>query len=251
MADHNNRPVTGYPAPPANGYPPTGTAYPYAAPPPQPNSSYFNVSSNPNYYPNPNYNNNQQRVTFLRRIVAVLVASIIIFGTIIFIMWLILRPQVPQFRIQTFTLTNFNVSSNNLVSGNWEALYDVRNPNDKIVLYFDHVEAAVFYKGDSIAETTVAPFVQGKKNETTLKASFAALNAYVDNGNEIGRDKGSGSVEFNLRMVARVRFKAGAWWARRRILKIYCPDLNLAVGVGNNSTRGSLSGGAKNCRVGL
>ncbi|PWA99254.1 Late embryogenesis abundant protein, LEA-14 [Artemisia annua] len=245
MADHNtinnnnyNRPVTGYPAPAANGYP-------YAAPPPQPNSSYFNVSStNPNYYPNPNYN--QQRVTFLRRIFAVLVASVIIFGTIIFIMWLILRPQVPQFRVQSFTLSNFN-ESNNLVTGNWDASLDVRNPNDKIVLYYDHLEAAVFYKGESIAVTTVAPFMQGKKNETSVKASFAALNAYVNYGNGI---KGSGSVEFNLRMVARVRFKAGAWWARRRILRIYCPDLNLPVGgVGKNSTGGSLSGGAKNCRV--
>lgn len=163
-------------------------------------------------------------------------------------MWLILRPQVPQFRVQAFTLTNFNVSSSNLVTGNWDASFDVRNPNDKIVLYYDHLEAAVFYKGESIAETTVAPFMQGKKNQTSVKASFAALNAYVDNGNGI---KGTGSVEFNLRMVARVRFKAGAWWARRRILRIYCPDLNLPVGDGKNSTGGSLSGGAKNCRVGF
>ncbi|PWA69616.1 Late embryogenesis abundant protein, LEA-14 [Artemisia annua] len=143
-------------------------------------------------------------------------------------MWLILRPQVPQFRVQSFTLSNFN-ESNNLVTGNWDASLDVRNPNDKIVLYYDHLEAAVFYKGESIAVTTVAPFMQGKKNETSVKASFAALNAYVNNGNGI---KGSGGsvVEFNLRMVARVRFKAGAWWARRRILRIYCPDLNLPVG---------------------
>ncbi|XP_071736287.1 NDR1/HIN1-like protein 10 [Rutidosis leptorrhynchoides] len=244
------RPVIGHPAPPPNGYPPpppnsgSATGYPYAAHP-QP-SHYFNVSSNG--YANP-YAANQQRATFLRRIFAVFMACIILTGSIIFIMWIILHPQVPQFRVETLTLTNFTISSNSLVSGDWDARLTVRNPNSKITLYYDRVEAAVLYKSELIAETTVAPFVQGKKNETTIRATFASLSAYVDDRNGINGDRARGTVNFNLRMVARVKFKAGAWWTRRRILRIYCP--NLSVGVSGNSTNGSFTGGSKNCKVGL
>ncbi|XP_071707828.1 NDR1/HIN1-like protein 10 [Rutidosis leptorrhynchoides] len=243
------RPVTGYPAPPptSNGYPPPppGTAYPYAAQPQPQQSHYFNVSSNP-YYSNPYAN--QQRATFLRRIFTIFIACFIITGTIGFIMWLILHPQVPQFRVETLTLTNFNISSN-LLSGNWDAKLTARNPNSKITLYYDHIEAAVFYKSESIAETTLAPFVQGKKNETNVRATFALLSAYVNDRNGINSDRARGTIDFNLRMVARVRFKASAWWTRRRILRIFCP--NLSVGISGNSTGGSLTGGSQNCKVGL
>ncbi|KAL4578530.1 hypothetical protein LXL04_014654 [Taraxacum kok-saghyz] len=247
MADQN-RPVTGYPAPPAsNGYPTnTATAYPYVAPPPQNQGQYFNVSANP-YYSDPYAN--QQRATFIRRIFAVFIGCIIIVGTIVFIMWLILRPQIPQFRVDTLTLSNFNMSSNSLISGTWDARFTVRNPNSKIVLYYDRIEAAVFYKSESISETTVPPFAQGKKNETGVRATFVSSSAYVDDRNGISSERSRGTVDFNLRMMARVRFKAGAWWARRRILKIFCP--NLSIGVSANSTGGSLVGGSKNCRVTL
>ncbi|KVI08056.1 NDR1/HIN1-like protein 10 [Cynara cardunculus var. scolymus] len=246
MADQS-RPVTGYPAPPAsNGYPTTApTAYPYVAQPRPNQGSYFNVSGP--YYSDPYAT--QQRATFIRRIFAIIIACVIIIGTIVFIMWLVLRPQVPQFRVDSLTLSNFNLSSNSLISGNWDARLTVRNPNSKIVLYYDHIEAAVFYKSESISETTVPPFVQGKKNETAVRATFASLSAYVEDRNGINDERARGTVYFNLRMVARVRFKAGAWWARRRILKIYCPSL--PVGVSANSSAGSLDGGSKNCRVGL
>ncbi|XP_076915223.1 NDR1/HIN1-like protein 1 [Bidens hawaiensis] len=246
MADPT-RPVTGYPAPPAsNGYPP-GTAYAYAAHPAQnPPPTYFNVSSNPYYSNHPAAN--QQRVTFLRRMFAVIIGFIIITGTIMFIMWLVLRPQLPQFRVETLTLDKFNIS-NSMVSGNWDAWFTVRNPNSKINLFYTRVEAAVYYKLDSIAETSVPPFDQGKKNETGVRATFASVSAYVDDWDGISKEKGRGSVEFNLRMVARVKFKAGAWWARRRIVRVYCPGLS--VGVSANSMNGSLTGGPKQCSVGL
>lgn len=97
--------------------------------------------------------------------------------------------------------------------------------------------------------TTLPPFVQGKKNETVVQATFVSVSEYFDDPNGINAEKGRGNVVFNLRMVGRVRFKAGGWWTRRRILRVYCPDLG--VGVSGNSSSGSLSGGSKNCRVGV
>ncbi|KAL8223219.1 hypothetical protein R6Q57_020618 [Mikania cordata] len=242
------------PAPPA----PNGYAYPYAAQPP---ATYFKVATDNPPYPN------QQSANFLSRVFTVFIGCIIIIGTIVFIIWLVLRPKVPQFSVDTLSLTNFNITSNSVISGNWNAGVTVCNPNSKITLYYDHVKAAMFYKSESIAMTMLPPFVQGKKvriseifgypnlntprkkNETMVRATFASTSEYFDDPNEINSDRARGTVDFNLRMVARVRFKAGVWWTRRRILRIYCPDLS--VGISANNSAGSMTGGSKHCRVGL
>ncbi|WMV36947.1 hypothetical protein MTR67_030332 [Solanum verrucosum] len=39
-----------------------------------------------------------------------------------------------------------------------------------------------------------------------------------------------GAIGFNVRMVARVKFKAGAWRARRRFVRVYCKDLSVGLG---------------------
>ncbi|KAL4567643.1 hypothetical protein LXL04_023232 [Taraxacum kok-saghyz] len=251
MADpEQSRPVTGYPAHSATGYPNTATAYPYvAAPPnaPQNQGTYFHVAGT-RYHSDPYAS--QQRATFVHRFFAILIGSILITGIIIFTMWLILRPQIPQFRVETLTLSNFNISSNSLVAGDWDAHFIVRNPNSKITLYYDQIEAAVFHKSDSISETTVPPFVQATKNQTAIKATFASLTAYVDDRDSINSERSHGTITFNIRMIARVRFRAGGWWARRRILRVYCP--NLSIGISSNSNGGTLvGGGSKECRVGL
>lgn len=248
MDDHS-RPVTGYPAQPntvPNGHnTATGTAYPYAAPPPH--QTYYPPQPNP-YYTDPYYS--AQRATFIRRIFAILIASIIITGTVIFIIWLVLRPRVPEFRVDSVTVTNFNLSTT-LITGNWDVQFTVRNPNNKITLTYDQILARVLYKSGALSETMVPPFVQGKRNETAVRATFAAASSYVENWvvNGINGDRGRGSVKFTVRMLARVRFRAGSWWARRRVVRVLCPDLS--VGLSSNSERGSLVGGSRECRVGL
>lgn len=159
--------------------------------------------------------------------------------------------RVPLICRTSVTLSNFNLSSSSLITGNWDVRFTVRNPNHKITLAYDHIEAYVFYQSDAITETSVPPFVQGTKNETEVRATFAALSAYVDQkvGDRIAADRARGSVNFNVRMLARVRFRAGAWRARKRLLSVVCGDLSVTVSLSSNG--GSLVGGSRNCKVGL
>ncbi|XP_009776258.1 NDR1/HIN1-like protein 26 [Nicotiana tabacum] len=248
MGDHN-RPVTGYPAAPPNpnvfssaAQPPPATAYPYTAPPP-----YFN--NNPyHHYPNPYAS---QRNTLLRRAIAIIVASTIITGTILFILWLLISPRIPEFQIDSLTISNLNLS-NSLITANWDLHFTAKNPNKKMTLYYDEIAAAIFFDSLSVADTTVPPFFMDKGNETAQKVSFVASGAYVEKWAFDGMNKEkaqSGSIGFNVRMVARVGFKAGAWRARRRYLRVYCGVLS--VGIGANKSSGNLLGGPRQCRVGL
>nr|XP_027125237.1 NDR1/HIN1-like protein 10 [Coffea arabica] len=251
MADPNNRPVTGYPAPATNGHPPppSNTSYPYAAPPP---AAYYNQQ----YYTGPAYHQPDpdaiRRATFLRRLFAFIIAGVIILGTILFIIWLVLRPRLPEFRVDSLSVSNFNLSSSTLVSADFDVKITARNPNGKITLFYDNVEAAVYFKNFQLSQTTLPPFSQGKKNETSFTAELAAVKAYLDGdiANGINGERGkNGNVVLNVRMLMEVRFKAGAWKARRRYLKAFCGDLS--VGISANASNGTLTGGPRQCRVGL
>ena len=251
--EDRNRPVTGYPAPNShpNGYsaaaapPPPGTAYPYAsAAPPYPYA-----------YQQQNYQydaDSIRRATCLRRIFAFVIGLVVIFGTVTFIVWLVLRPQLPEFRVDSFSISNFTIGNDSLTSFTSELKLTARNPNKKMTLGYDQVQTAIFYQAYSLSETSVAPFYQGTRNETSLTARFADAGSFLDKSavDGITRERGkNGNVNFNVRVVSRVRFEAKAWRTRRRFLKVFCGDL--VLGLATNGASGALTGGARQCRVGI
>ncbi|CAI9105734.1 OLC1v1004733C1 [Oldenlandia corymbosa var. corymbosa] len=251
MADPN-RPVTGYPAANANGHPPpppnSNTSYPYAAPPPPPPNYYNPQQYYPAYQPDPQA---VRRAIFLRRVLAIIIAVFIIIGTSFFITWLVLRPRLPEIRVDSLSVSNYNLSGYQLTA-NFQIGITVRNPNSKIKVDYDQVDAYVYSKDYRLAETSLAPFSQPKKNETSIRASEAAVNTYVDGdlvSDMNGQRSRSGRVNFNVRLLMSLRLKAGAWFSRRRYLKAFCGDLS--VGIASNSSNGSLIGGPGQCNVGI
>lgn len=127
--------------------------------------------------------------------------------------------------------------------------FTVRNPNKKITVKYDRIDADVFYKSEGLASTTLPPFSQGKRNETKVRATFAAIGAYVEDRvvRDVNADRGKGSVKFSVRLLARARFKAGAWGTRKRYVRVLCRDV--PVGLTLTSGRGSMVGDARECRV--
>nr|GLL31319.1 protein YLS9-like [Ipomoea trifida] len=244
------QPVTGYPAGPANqnGYPPpsSGTAYPYAAPPPAAyNYNYYN-NNNP-YYQQPDAYA-VQRATFLRRVLAIFIACFVIAGAVIFIVWLILRPRLPEVRADSLSLSSFNLSDN-FLSGNWDFQFTARNPNKKMTIDYDDIQASIYYDSKQLAETSVAPFFQDKRSETASKATFAATRTFVDDRVVEGIKKETPNIEFDVLMLARVKFKAGSWRARSRFLRVYCGELKVVLV--QNKSSGNLVGDPRQCVVRL
>ena len=118
-------------------------------------------------------------------------------------------------------------------------------------IFYDKIEAAVFYGPESISGTALPPLYQEKRSSTTMGAIFSAIAAYVDPnvGNAIAKERSnSGVVTFNARMVAWVRFKSGAWTTRRHMIRAYCD--NIRIGFSNSTAlTGSLQGPATTCHV--
>lgn len=237
-----SRPATGYPypypypnpqQPPAastNGYPNPGTAYPYQ-------------NHNPHYAPQPN-----PRAVLIRRLFIVFMSFLLILGLILFIFFLVVRPQLPDVYLNSLSVSNFNVS-NNQVSGKWDLQVQIRNPNSKMSLHYDTFLCALYYHRASLSETRLQPFDQGKKDETVVNATLSVSGTYVEGrlADSIGKERGAkGSVEFDLRMVSYATFRYGAF-RRRRYVTVYCDDV--AVGVPVSSGSGKMVGPAKRCKT--
>ncbi|KAM5584978.1 NDR1/HIN1-like protein 10 [Rosa sericea] len=238
MADPS-RPVTGYPAPPY--------AQPYPANNGQPNGSYPNY---PVYQRGGPYNAYTARAAFLRRFVIAMVFLFVIIGSLLLMIWLILRPKIPDFRVDSFTVTNLNVSSSRQsLTGTWSVGFDVFNPNKKMTIEYDEIASSVFYRSGFISETRIPPFRQGKRVRSAVNATFSAANSFVDDrvASGINADRAArGAVSFNIKLLARVQFRKGGWRLRRRLLRVLCRDVPLMIS--NNGT-GTMTGGGRDCGV--
>ncbi|KAH7859814.1 hypothetical protein Vadar_005785 [Vaccinium darrowii] len=102
--------------------------------------------------------------------------------------WLILWPRLPEFRVNSTTLSNVNLPPSSFITGNWDVRFTVQNPNHQITFYYDHITAAML------------PFVHAMRNQMVVMATFTVA-ACVDKSvvDSINGDKTSqGSVNFNV-----------------------------------------------------
>ncbi|KAJ7948048.1 Late embryogenesis abundant hydroxyproline-rich glycoprotein [Quillaja saponaria] len=239
----SSRPVTGYPAHPYpqpqhnGGYPPPGTAYPYPAQPPH--QQYYN--------PNPNSYYNNRRL--IRTILAFIIGLVIIISVTLFVIWLVLRPRYPEFRVDSLSLNNFSDNSSQSISGTWQVGFVVFNANKKMRATYDALDSSIYYKSEYLSQAAIPPFKQNTREETPLNVTFSAINSFVHDWvvNDINGDRSHGSVNFNLNIRANVWFRSGGWRTRTRLLRVLCRDV--AVGVSSNSTSGKLLGGGRKCNV--
>ncbi|XP_050228440.1 NDR1/HIN1-like protein 12 [Mercurialis annua] len=236
-SSYSRPPVTGYPqSQHQNGYPPPpATVYP----PPY----YYHNQPQP-FYPNP-------RTTLLRRMVAAILVATVLFFTIFFICWLVLRPHRPQFRITSFSLSNFNLSHPQRLTADWNARFQVYNPNKKLKISYDQIVCSLLYRTEILSQTRVPPLYQDTKNLSFFDASFSALDTYVDDWvvKGINEDRSQRqAVSFNLRLAADVGFKVGSFRARRRYLRVLCDGVTVAISSGSTASA-NFTGASRECKV--
>ncbi|XP_071932866.1 uncharacterized protein [Coffea arabica] len=246
MADHSSKSSATAQSPPTtNGRPPL----------PSP-TSYHYSSSRPTPTPpapiHPNQPHNAGRTRLRNCISHCLLSTAVAIGLIIllyiFIASIVLDPDFPKFRVDSLTVSNFNLSSTipPLLSGNFDAQITAWNPNKKVTLSCSHLEAEFYLGSYPISGTTLPPFILSVKNETSIALNFTAVRAYVDWG------ESDENLDFNLQICMKEHYKAGFWgWGQGEWLVFSCPDLSVRVNtLPNGSTTGgawSLTGGARRC----
>ncbi|KAG6640669.1 hypothetical protein I3843_09G019900 [Carya illinoinensis] len=235
----SHTPVMGYPYPnpygqPYHGYPPNANnaAYPYNSQPP-PAAYYHTQSSHPS----------SGSGFFRGCLVAVVIFVVLSFLTSL-VMWFVLRPEFPVFRVDTFTVSNFNASEDFDLKAIWEANVTVSNPNHKLKVYLNEIENSLLYNEELLTFSYGEPLLLDTKGQGVLRVKLSRNNPSDPRPvldklvlKEISLDQSAGSMSFNFRMVVSTAFRHKSWWTTHRTLGVFCDELNVGfVGASGNGT---------------
>ncbi|KAG5084000.1 hypothetical protein JHK82_054166 [Glycine max] len=160
----------------------------------------------------------------------ILVALIVLVGLAVLIFWLVVQPRYFKFYVTEADLTQFDYySNNNTLHYNMVLNFTARNPNKKLSIYYDKVEALAFYEDVRFANysviTPMNSFRQYKKSSSTMSAVLSGQQVLpLDNDlvSELNQDKIGGVYEIYVKLYFRIRFRLGDVKTRRFKPKVKC-----------------------------
>ncbi|KAL9679390.1 hypothetical protein QQ045_017249 [Rhodiola kirilowii] len=131
---------------------------------------------------------------------------IVILGLIVLILWLIFRPNPLKFNVTDASLTQFDLA-NSTLKYNLDFNVSVRNPNSRIGIYYDVIEANAYYKDSRFSTVNLTPFYQGHKNTSHLQMVFKGQQVITVDSGKFASEKATQVFNVELRMRLRVRFR--------------------------------------------
>ncbi|XP_021909169.1 NDR1/HIN1-like protein 1 [Carica papaya] len=146
---------------------------------------------------------------------------------LILLLWLILHPAKPQFSLKQLDIYQLNLisSPSHLLNSSIQLTLLSKNPNKKVGVYYDQLQAYAAYKGQQITvETSLPPFYQDHEDTNLLTASLVGTGLPVapSFGYEVGRDQTAGKLTLNLKVNGKLRWKVGTWVSGRYLFNVNC-----------------------------
>ncbi|XP_047318886.1 NDR1/HIN1-like protein 1 [Impatiens glandulifera] len=183
------------------------------------------------------HHKSKQNKKIRQYIIAILIITFTIL-LIFLITWAILQPKKPHFLLQDATLFNFNISSPNLVSSNFQITLTSHNPNERIGLYYDNLNAYAVYQNQQITFfTAVPPVYQGHKGTNVWSPFLYGVDVPIApyNGVTLRQDQTEGVTKLLIKIDGRVRWKVGAFTTGRYHIRIRCQAI---INFGNRVSDG-------------
>jgi len=152
-------------------------------------------------------------------------------GLAVVITWLALRPEKPKYYLEYGSVSQFQVSNDGLVNSKLFLNITTRNPNKKVAIYYDNIDAFLLYDDEEIAWASIPPFFQGHKNTTFLHAPLSGYLASLPphTARDLKLEHSSGKIDLVFRLYARIRFKVGSWKSGHYTLSVKCRHVVLDV----------------------
>ncbi|MED6181945.1 hypothetical protein PIB30_024134 [Stylosanthes scabra] len=160
--------------------------------------------ANPRYYPP---TNRPKREHYL-----CLIVTLLLLGIIILIIWLAYHPTKPHFTVASAAIFGLNATSPPLLAVTMQFSILIRNPNRRVSIYFDSLNAFVSYRDQPITPRVMLPPLYLEKHSTValspvIGGSPVPVSPEVSNG--LIQDEGYGVVGLKLAFLGRLKWKAG------------------------------------------
>lgn len=182
-------------------------------------------------------------------------SAIFLFGIFSFITWLIFLPQELKFTVSDASLTQFDYNS----TANNTLLYDmalnitIRNPNKRVGVYFNRIQALSQYgkkRFSMVTLTNSTPFYQGRKNTTTVSAVIQGQQVLLFKEKDMKKynmEKSAGVYSIEVKLALRVKARYGKLKTRyyKPADKVSCKLKLPLLSNSMNGTASTAANGAK------
>ncbi|GER45899.1 late embryogenesis abundant protein [Striga asiatica] len=169
----------------------------------------------------------------------IILTILIVVGIVAFVLYLVFQPNTVNFHATDASLTEFAIDGNHTLRYDLAVNLTIRNPNRRIGIYYDRIEARAFYQGQKFHSVVLPPFYQGRKSTRNVTAVFKGQQHLLPLGNKemskYNRDGEDGAYNIDVKLYLRTRMKF--WFVKSSMVKpkINC---NLRVPLRSNGTVG-------------
>lgn len=179
-----------------------------------------------------------------RGCVGCLFVLLVIVLLVILVVYLALHPHKPRFFVQDATIRQLNLTNGFLTSSLQFSIVS-HNPNDKIGVCYDSLNALAYYDSQQITPPCMlSPFYQGHKDtdilSPILNGNSVSLAPFV--ADHLNYEKQNGLLSLTLKMYGRIRWKVGTWTSGHYHMNINCFAI---MGMTNNGGNVPLQPGTK------
>lgn len=178
----------------------------------------------------------QPRRTMVGLLGGAIAGVLVVAGLVILITYLVILPHKPKYYVDHASVSEFNWTRDGRLL-NTHLNFDIRtrNPNKKIAIYYYRLQAFLLYEGEEIGWGNLPIFYQGHKNTTVLKTSVIGKRvslSHADNAKDLRLEQQAGTLDLDLRLLARLRFKVGSWKSKHYTMKVKCQHVTIGVHAG-------------------
>ncbi|RWW01043.1 hypothetical protein GW17_00035955 [Ensete ventricosum] len=170
----------------------------------------------------------QKRHKLYRHLFATFLVLLILAFLAVLVVWLVLRPTKPKFYLQDADLLRFNLTpgATPLLTSVVQVTLSSRNPNDRIGVYYDRIDAYVLYKSQQVTAATALPSVYQGHNDVTVWSPYLSgadvpLAPYL--ADALSQDENAGYLLLYVRVDGLLRWKVGTWISGHYHLQANCP----------------------------
>ncbi|WJX84890.1 yls9-like [Trifolium repens] len=180
---------------------------------PQLNGAYYGPAIPPPAQPRHSHHRSRSCCSCLSGFIwKLLVTLIFLAGLAVLIFYIIVQPRSFKFYVTEANLTKFDYT-NNTLHYDMVLNFTARNPNKKLSIYYDEVEARAFYEGERFANVDVpVSFRQYKKSSNPMTGVFSGPQLLMldnDQVSEFNKDKNVEVYDIYVKLYFRIRFRLG------------------------------------------
>ncbi|KAE8694294.1 two-component response regulator-like APRR5-like isoform X1 [Hibiscus syriacus] len=171
---------------------------------------------------------------FYKKLFFVFSSCFTIVLTFIFLIWLTLHPSKPHFSLTQADIYQLNLTRPSLLNSSIQLTFLSNNPNNRVGIYYDELQAYASYKGQQITmDTPIPPFYQGHEESNLLTVVLQGNGFPVapSFGYEVGRDQSVGRMVLSFKVIGKLRWKVGSWVSGRYRFNVNCVSV-VAFGPG-------------------